>query len=164
MKTFGVFAHFANPKPSNSFANREPPQINNPEYKGQWSPKQIDNPNYKGAWVHPEIPNPEYTPDDKLYKYDEICSIGIDVWQVKAGTIFDNILIGDDEAEADAIQNEILERIKEEKRMKERLDEEEKKASEAAEEEKKDKEIDKEEVDEEDGEEKEADEEKHDEL
>jgi len=142
----------------------EPPQINNPEYKGQWSPKQIDNPNYKGAWVHPEIPNPEYSPDDKLYKYDEICSIGIDVWQVKAGTIFDNILIGDDEAEADTIQNEILERIKEEKRMKERLDEEEKKASEAAEEEKKDKEIDKEEVDEEDGEEKEADDEKHDEL
>lgn len=28
-----------------------------------------------------EIPNPEYTSDDKLYKYDEICSVGIDIWQ-----------------------------------------------------------------------------------
>jgi len=96
----------------------EPPMINNPEYKGAWSPKQIPNPDYKGPWEHPEISNPDYVEDDKLYKYDEICSVGIDVWQVKAGTIFDNILIGDDEAEADVIQNEILERIKEEKRMK----------------------------------------------
>jgi len=105
----------------------EPPQINNPEYKGEWRPKQIDNPAYKGEWVHPEIPNPEYTPDDKLYKYDEICSVGIDIWQVKSGTIFDNILISDSEAEADVIQNEILERIKQEKREKERQDEQEKK-------------------------------------
>lgn len=100
-----------------------------------------------------------------MYKYDEVCSIGIDVWQVKAGTIFNNILIGDDEAEADVIQNEILERIKEEKKMKERLDEEEKKATEAAEEDKKDKELDKEELDEDDTEEKDnEDAEKHDEL
>jgi len=141
----------------------EPPMINNPEYKGAWSPKQIPNPDYKGPWEHPEISNPDYVEDDKLYKYDEICSVGIDVWQVKAGTIFDNILIGDDEAEADVIQNEILERIKEEKRMKERQDEEEKKASEAAEETKKDAELDKEEDDENDVEDKE-DTEKHDEL
>ncbi|KAL3252869.1 hypothetical protein MRX96_054776 [Rhipicephalus microplus] len=75
----------------------EPPQINNPEYKGEWKPKQIDNPAYKGAWVHPEIDNPEYTPDPKLYRYKEICKIGFDLWQVKSGTIFDNILITDDE-------------------------------------------------------------------
>jgi len=141
----------------------EPPQINNPEYKGEWRPKQIDNPAYKGEWVHPEIPNPEYTPDDKLYKYDEICSVGIDIWQVKSGTIFDNILISDSEAEADVIQNEILERIKQEKREKERQDEQEKKESEAAEQDKEDKKIDAEELDEDDVEEKDASE-KHDEL
>lgn len=142
----------------------EPPQINNPEYKGEWKPKQIDNPAYKGVWTHPMIPNPEYVPDDKLYKYDEICGVGIDIWQVKSGTIFDNILIGDSESEADVVQNEILERIKEEKRMKEQLDESEKKASEAAEEDKKDKELDKEEADEDDTEEKSDNDEKHDEL
>jgi len=141
----------------------EPPQINNPAYKGEWKPKQIDNPAYKGEWVHPEIPNPEYSSDDKLYKFDEICAVGFDLWQVKAGTIFDNVLITDSEAEADVIQNEILERIKEEKKMKEKQDEEERKASEQAEEEKKDKELDVEEGDEE-AEEPEKEEEKHDEL
>lgn len=78
----------------------EPPQIDNPEHKGEWSPKQIDNPNYKGAWVHPEIPNPEYKADPELYKYKEICGIGFDLWQVKAGTIFDNVLVTDDVEEA----------------------------------------------------------------
>ena len=60
----------------------EPPQIDNPEYKGEWKPKQIKNPNYKGVWVHPEIDNPEYSPDDKLYKFDDIGALGFDLWQV----------------------------------------------------------------------------------
>lgn len=33
----------------------EAPQINNPEYKGEWKPKLIPNPAYKGVWVHPGI-------------------------------------------------------------------------------------------------------------
>merc|ERR1711931_583640 len=69
----------------------EPPMINNPEYKGEWKPKQIDNPAYKGEWVHPEIDNPDYAPDATLYKYDDIGSVGFEIWQVKSGTIFDNI-------------------------------------------------------------------------
>lgn len=60
----------------------EPPMVENPEYKGEWKPKQIDNPNYKGPWIHPEIDNPEYIPDPNLYKYNEICQIGFDLWQV----------------------------------------------------------------------------------
>lgn len=123
----------------------EPPQINNPAFKGEWKPKQIDNPAYKGPWVHPEIDNPDYVADDKLYRYPEICSVGFDLWQVKAGTIFDNILITDSEKEADETLNDILERVKEEKKMKEKQDEEERKATEAAAEEKKDEEVDKEE-------------------
>ena len=51
--------------------------------QGEWKPKQIDNPNYKGAWVHPEIDNPEHTPDDSIYKYDNIGVIGLDLWQVQ---------------------------------------------------------------------------------
>lgn len=140
----------------------EAPQINNPAYKGEWKPKKIDNPNYKGPWIHPEIDNPEYAPDDKLYLQNEVCAVGFDLWQVKSGTIFDNVLIGDDEAEADEVQNEILARVKEERKMKEKLDEDERKATEGTKNEIDD--DDKEEDDEKD-EDKEAEEaDKHDEL
>jgi calreticulin len=73
----------------------EAPMIDNPAYKGPWKPKMIDNPAYKGPWVHPEIDNPEYEPDDTLYAYDSFGAIGIDIWQVKSGTIFDNIILTD---------------------------------------------------------------------
>lgn len=141
----------------------EPPQINNPAYKGEWKPKQIDNPNYKGPWIHPEIDNPDYVPDDKLYLQKDVCSVGFDLWQVKSGTIFDNVLVGDDEAEADAIQADILERVKLEKKMKEKLDEEDSKraASEDKKEDPEDDEKDDEETKDVDDDE---DAEKHDEL
>ncbi|XP_068197617.1 calreticulin-like [Antennarius striatus] len=84
----------------------EPPMIPNPEYKGDWKPKQIDNPNYKGAWLHPEIDNPEYSADSTIYKFDKIGVIGLDLWQVKSGTIFDNFLITDDVKEAEDIAME----------------------------------------------------------
>jgi len=74
----------------------EPPKIPNPEYKGPWRPRRIPNPNYKGPWEHPQIPNPEYQPDPELYAFDSFAGIGIEVWQVKSGTIFDNFLITDD--------------------------------------------------------------------
>jgi calreticulin len=106
----------------------EPPQIDNPDYKGEWKPKQIDNPDYKGAWIHPEIDNPEYEEDKTLYKYDSFCAIGFDLWQVKSGTIFDNILVTDDIEEAKK-QGEDLWKVtsEAEKKMKEVQDEEEKK-------------------------------------
>jgi len=106
----------------------EPPQINNPAYKGEWKPKQIDNPAYKGPWVHPEIDNPEYVADPNLYVQKEVCGVGFDLWQVKAGTIFDNVLITDSEQEADEVADAILNStVKEEKKMKEQQDAEEKK-------------------------------------
>eukprot|EP00048_Salpingoeca_helianthica_P014358 m.221315 g.221315 ORF g.221315 m.221315 type:complete len:388 (+) comp15770_c0_seq1:29-1192(+) len=73
----------------------EPPQIPNPAYKGEWKPRQIPNPAYKGEWVHPQIDNPEYFHDDSVYAYEDFGVIGFDLWQVKAGTIFDNVLITD---------------------------------------------------------------------
>jgi len=84
----------------------EAPMIDNPDFKGPWTPKRIDNPDYKGPWVHPKIPNPEYKHDDSIYKYSSFGAIGIDVWQVKAGTVFDNIIITDDIAEAEAFMAE----------------------------------------------------------
>ncbi|XP_046645954.1 calreticulin-like [Daphnia pulicaria] len=106
----------------------EPAMIDNPAFKGEWKPKQIDNPAYKGVWVHPEIDNPEYAPDATIGKYDESCIIGFDLWQVKAGTIFDNVLVTDDVAEAKKIGDELWTATsKAEKKMKEAQEEEERK-------------------------------------
>jgi len=79
----------------------EAPQIDNPEYKGEWQAKKIANPAYKGPWVHPEIANPEYVEDTEIYAFDTNAFIGIDVWQVKAGTVFDNVIITDSVQEAE---------------------------------------------------------------
>ncbi|XP_032484388.1 calreticulin isoform X3 [Phocoena sinus] len=84
----------------------EPPVIQNPEYKGEWKPRQIDNPDYKGIWIHPEIDNPEYSPDSNIYAYENFAVLGLDLWQVKSGTIFDNFLITNDEAYAEEFGNE----------------------------------------------------------
>jgi len=80
----------------------EAPKIPNPEYKGDWKPKRIKNPNYKGKWVHPEIDNPDYSADDKLAAFS-LGYVGFDLWQVKSGTIFDNLIITDSVSEAEKL-------------------------------------------------------------
>merc|ERR1712087_279230 len=80
----------------------EAPMKDNPAYKGDWSVKRISNPAYKGVWEAKKIANPEYVDDDALYSYADFGFIGFDLWQVKGGTIFDNVIITDDAAEADA--------------------------------------------------------------
>eukprot|EP00730_Choanoeca_flexa_P003983 TRINITY_DN11556_c0_g2_i1.p1 TRINITY_DN11556_c0_g2~~TRINITY_DN11556_c0_g2_i1.p1 ORF type:complete len:387 (+),score=156.35 TRINITY_DN11556_c0_g2_i1:49-1209(+) len=109
----------------------EAPNIPNPEYKGEWKPKMIDNPEYKGEWVHPQIANPDYEADDKLYSYDSFGVIGLDLWQVKSGSIFDNILITDDVATAETAVKDFKTRVEGEKKMKE-AEEAKKKAEEEA--------------------------------
>merc|ERR1719517_395696 len=74
----------------------------NPEFKGAWSSKRISNPAYKGMWEAKKIANPEYEDDDMVYKYADFGFLGFDLWQGKGGTIFDNIILTDDVAEADA--------------------------------------------------------------
>ena len=82
----------------------------------------------QGAWVHPEIDNPEYSADSELYKYESFCGIGFDLWQVKAGTIFDNILITDDVEVAKKAGDDLWKVTSvAEKEMKDKQDEEEKK-------------------------------------
>merc|ERR1712029_707750 len=80
----------------------EAPMKDNPEYKGDWSVKRISNPAYKGIWEAKKIANPEFAEDPDLYKYADFGFIGFDLWQVKGGTIFDNIILTDDKAEADS--------------------------------------------------------------
>merc|ERR1712087_847993 len=79
----------------------EAPMKDNEAYKGDWYVKRISNPAYKGVWEAKKIANPEYVDDDALYSYADFGFIGFDLWQVKGGTIFDNIVITDDAAEAD---------------------------------------------------------------
>merc|ERR1712190_4239 len=80
----------------------EPPMKDNDAYKGEWHVQRISNPAYKGGWEARKIANPEYKDDNEVYKYEDFGFIGFDLWQVKGGTIFDNVIITDDKAEADA--------------------------------------------------------------
>jgi len=101
----------------------EAPTIPNPEYKGTWRPKKIDNPEYKGEWEHPEIDNPDWVAVPDVYKRGDLEYVAMEIWQVKAGTIFDNILVTDDEAVAKEKRDAILEAVKGEKEAKEAFDE-----------------------------------------
>jgi calreticulin len=118
----------------------ERPTIDNPEYKGEWQPKMIDNPAYKGEWIHPMVPNPDFVDDNNLYLYESNKYVGFELWQVKAGTIFDNILVTDDAAEASKWAAKTATTREEEKKMfdkqeeeRKAKEEEERKAREAAE-------------------------------
>merc|ERR1711871_273731 len=109
----------------------EAPQIDNPEFKGPWKAKRIKNPAYKGVWEAKLIDNPKYVADDNLYKYANFGSVGIDVWQVKSGTIFDNILITDDVDYAKQHAEKTWKAQKDgEKAMKKKADEEKRKKDE----------------------------------
>merc|ERR1711879_938986 len=85
----------------------EPPMVDNP-YWEPWEVKMIPNPLYKGPWEHPKIPNPDYAPDDKLHVVcDVACThVGFELWQVKSGTLFDDIIVTDSLEEAQAFAEE----------------------------------------------------------
>jgi len=110
----------------------EAPEIPNPEYKGPWRPRRIPNPAYKGSWVHPVIPNPAYHEDNHIYAYDDHSWVGFDLWQVKSGTVFDNVLLTDDAQLAKDQAKQLLEKtFPGEKKMFEEKEAEKKKADEA---------------------------------
>merc|ERR1712048_504573 len=114
----------------------EAPMKDNPDYKGDWKAKRISNPEYKGVWEAKKIDNPEFVDDDAVYKYADFGFIGFDLWQVKAETIFDNIIITDDAAEADTFAekwkalNEVEKAAKKEDDEKKKAEEDAKKAEE----------------------------------
>jgi calreticulin len=121
----------------------EPPMVPNPEYKGPWKARRIDNPDYKGPWEHPLIPNPKFVDDKAVY---DVCKsgcgfVGFELWQVEAGTIFDNILVTDSVEEAVAAYEKIAAEVEKEKAMHKeqeeakRIADEEKAAKEAEEDE-----------------------------
>ncbi|GAX73459.1 hypothetical protein CEUSTIGMA_g911.t1 [Chlamydomonas eustigma] len=112
----------------------EPPVIPNPEFKGEWKQKQIDNPDYKGIWVAPDIDNPDFKPDPLMYNFKDLKYIGFELWQVKAGSIFDDIIVTDDFAVAEQFAKDTWEKTKDaEKAVFDKIKEEEKAAKEAEE-------------------------------
>ncbi|OQR81148.1 calreticulin precursor [Thraustotheca clavata] len=124
----------------------EPAVIDNPAYKGEWKPKMIDNPAYKGEWVHPLIPNPDYFDDEYMYNVCKDCGvIGFELWQVKSGTFFDDILVTDDKAELEAHEKKALEKIKQLNEHRKEVEESDRKKKEEEEAAKKAKEEDKDE-------------------
>jgi len=77
------------------------PMKSNPAYKGKWYAPMIDNPSYKGIWKPQEISNPKYF---ELVKpdFEPISAIGIEIWTMQDGILFDNILIASDEKVAES--------------------------------------------------------------
>uniref|UniRef100_A0A803PIY5 Calnexin homolog n=1 Tax=Cannabis sativa TaxID=3483 RepID=A0A803PIY5_CANSA len=77
------------------------PMKKNPAYKGKWHAPLIDNPNYKGIWKPQDIPNPDYFEIEKP-DFEPIAAIGIEIWTMQDGILFDNILIAADEKVAES--------------------------------------------------------------
>lgn len=77
------------------------PMKRNPAYKGKWHAPLIDNPNYKGIWKPREIPNPNYFDLEKP-DFEPIAAVGIEIWTMQDGILFDNVLIANDEKIAES--------------------------------------------------------------
>ncbi|KAJ6832075.1 calnexin-like protein [Iris pallida] len=77
------------------------PTKKNPAYKGKWHAPLIDNPSYKGIWKPQQIPNPNYFELDRP-EFEPIAAIGIEIWTMQEGILFDNILIAGDEMVAES--------------------------------------------------------------
>ncbi|VDO10199.1 unnamed protein product [Brugia timori] len=89
-----------------------------------------------------------------MYLYGDIGAVGFDLWQVKSGTIFDDVIVTDSVEEAKKFGEKTLKKTKEgEKKMKEKQDEEEEKKRKEEEEKKKEEEKEEEDKEEEEKEE-----------
>lgn len=111
----------------------EAPLVDNPEFKGNWKAKMIENPAYKGAWEHPMIPNPAFVEDKELHVRCKDCThIGFELWMVKSGTIFDDIIVTDSLEEAKAYADATYEKKKAAEKLAFEASEESKSASSGA--------------------------------
>lgn len=85
-----------------------PPLVPNPDWFGEWEQELVRNPEFRGEWKTPWIPNPDFRGPNAEMRVRELHGVcdpcthfGIDVWQVNAGTVFDDILITDSVTEAE---------------------------------------------------------------
>merc|ERR1712003_317925 len=107
------------------------------EEDGEWEAPMKDNPAYKGIWEAKKIANPEYVDDDKVYSYADFGFLGFDLWQVKGGAIFDNVIVTDDKAEADSFAKKWKE-LSEVEKSKKKEEDDSKKTEDKKEDEKED--------------------------
>merc|ERR1712079_248501 len=73
---------------------------------GEWEPPIIDNPVYKGVWKPRQIPNPDYFVDEEPCILPPMDAVGIDLWTMSKGIMFDNILVSTDVEKAKAFADE----------------------------------------------------------
>jgi calnexin len=81
------------------------PLKTNPEYKGKWSAPMIANPAYKGVWAPQKITNPGFFEADHPTAKAPLAPIGavaVEVWTMSKGFHFDNIVVANDVAAAQA--------------------------------------------------------------
>ncbi|XP_036865384.2 calreticulin-3 isoform X1 [Manis javanica] len=71
--------------------------LQKPPNQGGLKPEGID----KHIWLHRKMKNTNYLTEYDLSEFENIGAIGLELWQVRSGTIFDNFLITDDEEYAE---------------------------------------------------------------
>ncbi|KAM5308653.1 calreticulin-3 isoform 3-T3 [Glossophaga mutica] len=71
--------------------------LQKPPYQDDLKPEGID----KDVWLHQKMKNTKYLLEYDLSEFENIGAIGLELWQVRSGTIFDNFLITDDEEYAE---------------------------------------------------------------
>ncbi|XP_049644350.1 calreticulin-3 [Suncus etruscus] len=69
------------------------PLLQKPPYQDGLKPEGIDS----NVWLHRKPKDANYLAESDLTEFDDIGAIGLELWQVRSGTIFDNFLITDDE-------------------------------------------------------------------
>lgn len=93
-----------NPKCIYGCGKWEAPKIVNKNYKGQWNPPAIENPNYQGEWKPPLVKNPEFAAElSELI--NPIDAIGVEVWSMNSGIMFNNFYFGSSIEEAELLGN-----------------------------------------------------------
>eukprot|EP00899_Mesostigma_viride_P026956 jgi/Mesvir1/7445/Mv19224-RA.1 len=82
------------------------PMKRNPKFQGKWTPPLIPNPKYKGPWAPRKIPNPHYHKDTQPSDVAPIGAVGIEIWTMSDGIMFDNVLLTSSEEEAAAFRED----------------------------------------------------------
>ncbi|KAM8763730.1 calreticulin-3 isoform 3-T3 [Rhynchonycteris naso] len=92
-------------------ASASKPSDWNSELDGDWQASVLQKPPYqdglkpegidKDVWLHQKMKNTNYFTEYDLSEFENIGAIGLELWQVRSGTIFDNFLITDDEEYAE---------------------------------------------------------------
>ncbi|XP_054982659.1 calreticulin-3 isoform X2 [Sorex araneus] len=73
------------------------PLLQKPPYQDSLKAEGINN----DVWLHHKLKNTNYLTEYDLSEFENIGAIGLELWQVRSGTIFDNFLITDDEEYAE---------------------------------------------------------------